>query len=74
MDPLGEPEVLLVKHKPLKEKVQACNRQARQSFLESKRKMQQKFLTERDVKQEPDDADTEIFKQMPKEVRSCFTF
>lgn len=68
MDPLGEPEVLLVKHKTLKEKDQICNRRTRQSFHESKRKPLQKILTENDVKQEPDD-DSETFKQMSKEVR-----
>lgn len=77
MDPLEEPEVLLVKNSSLKEKDQTYDRQSRKGLQESKRKSQNKKILEKDVKQEPVDIDSIACKDGTTneiEVRSDWIF
>lgn len=61
MDPLEEPEVLLVKNLPLKDKEQMIGRPHRQCQSDIKKKSQNKKLLEKEVKQEPVDIDSKLF-------------
>lgn len=60
MDPLEEPEVLLFKGK---EKDEGNSKQSRQNLPETKRKSQNKKLSERDVKEEPVDMDSKSYNE-----------